>query len=235
MTMNKKKTLNIFLLHSAWLQLSHHPAVCSGRLCRGWQGFPAWPSTSPQVFWKVVHHFILPPDHQKNQGNTFKLKLTNLVDCLYVVTCPVFTEAAQHCTAVQILKFTHSTNIAGIQAGGDHITGRQMCHRQCFHNTWLMWPSLRTAQERSDTDSLMDDQTAGVDNTHVGFPVSGGQARDGLTACRPPVSTSLLSEPSPLSGWGQAPAPAGWGWHSLPCWNCCQTWHTVHPSVDFYR
>ena len=62
-----------------------------------------------------------------------------------------------------------------------------------------MCPSLKTAQERSDTDSLMDDQTAGVDNTHVGVPVSGGQARDGLTACRPPVSSGLLSEPSPLS------------------------------------
>ena len=35
----------------------------------------------------------------------------------------------------------------------------------------------------------MDDQTAGVDNTHVGVPVSGVfEARDGLTACRPPVS-----------------------------------------------
>ena len=61
-----------------------------------------------------------------------------------------------------------------------------------------MCPSLKTARERSDTDSLMDDQTAGVDNTHVGVPVSGGQARDGLTACRPLVSSSLLSEPSPL-------------------------------------
>ena len=66
------------MLHSAWLQLSHHTAVCSSRLCRGWRGFPAWPSTSPQVFWEVVNHFILPPDHQKNQGDTFILKLTNL-------------------------------------------------------------------------------------------------------------------------------------------------------------
>ena len=71
-----------------------------------------------------------------------------------------------------------------------------------------MCPSLKTARERSDTDSLMDDQSAGVDNTHVGVPVSGGhEARDGLTACRPPVSSGLLSEPSPLSSLWMGPDP----------------------------
>ena len=44
-----KKTRNYFLLHprvnvkshSAWPQLSHHPACCSHRLGRGWRGCPA--------------------------------------------------------------------------------------------------------------------------------------------------------------------------------------------------
>ena len=86
-----------------------------------------------------------------------------------------------------------------------------------------MCPSLKTARERSDTDSLMDDQTAGVDNTHVGVPVSGGQARDGLTACRPPVTSGLLSEPSPLSllslGWARPRLEQAGDdtLHSLPC------------------
>ena len=50
--------------------------------------------------------------------------------------------------------------------------------------------------ERNYMDSLMDDNTAGVDNTHVGVLVSSG------------ALASLLS------GWGQTPASAGWGWFS---------------------
>ena len=95
-----------------------------------------------------------------------------------------------------------------------------------------MCPSLKTARERSDTDSLMDDQTAGVDNTHVGVPVSGGKARDGLTACRPPVSCQ--SPRLSLGGARLRLQQAGDDTLYL-VELAAKPGIQLHPSVDFYR
>ena len=82
----------------------------------------------------------------------------------------------------------------------------------------------------------MDDQTAGVDNTHVGVPVSGVfEARDGLTACRPPVSTSPCQSPR-LSLGGARPRLQQAGDDTLYLVElAAKPGIQLHPSVDFYR
>ena len=84
----------------------------------------------------------------------------------------------------------------------------------------------------------MDDQTAGVDNTHVGVPVSGGQARDGLTACRPPVScqSPRLYLSSLWVGPGPGSSRLGMTLSTLYLVElAAKPGIQLHPSVDFYR